>query len=109
MGLPQEEIQPEASFVKDFDFEEFQFTCLVFYIGAYFKINIRECDYSELSTIGSTIDFVEKKVRKRGSLKISRRKIRLVETLKSIPMIVRLSSNKNLTYLHLSYLPLNLT
>lgn len=62
MGLPEEKIQPEASFVNDFEFKDFQFTCLVFYIGAYFKINIRESDYAELKTIGSTMNYVKKKL-----------------------------------------------
>ncbi len=62
MGIPREQIHENASFVQDFDFEEFQFTCLAFYIGAYFKINIREKDYAELNTIGSTINFVKKRL-----------------------------------------------
>jgi len=62
MGLPEEEIRPEASFEKDFDFEEFQFNCLVFYIGSYFKLNICEGDYIELNTIGSTMNFVKRKL-----------------------------------------------
>jgi len=62
MGFPEEKIRPEASFVADFDFEEFQFNCLVFYIGSYFKINIREGDYAELDTIGSTMNFVKRKL-----------------------------------------------
>jgi acyl carrier protein len=62
MGIPQEQVKMEASFTKDFDFEDFQFTCLAFYIGIYFKINIRERDYAELNTIGSTIDFVKRKL-----------------------------------------------
>jgi len=62
MGLPKQDIRMDASFVKDFDFEEFQFTCLAFYIGVYFKINIREKDYAELITIGSTINFVKKRL-----------------------------------------------
>jgi acyl carrier protein len=62
MGLPVEQIRPEASFVADFDFEEFQFNCLVFYIGSYFKINIREGDYAELNTIGSAMNFVKRKL-----------------------------------------------
>lgn len=62
MGLPQEQIRPEASFANDFDFEEFQFNCLVFYIGSYFKINIRERDYAELNTIGNAMDFVKRKL-----------------------------------------------
>lgn len=62
MGIPKEQIHENASFVKDFDFEDFQFTCLAFYLGIYFKINVREKDYSELNTIGSTISFVKKKL-----------------------------------------------
>lgn len=62
MGLTKEQIRPESSFVADFDFEDFQFNCLVFYIGIYFKINIRESDYPELNTIGSAMDFVKRKL-----------------------------------------------
>ena len=62
MGIPKEQIRMEASFANDFDFEEYQFACLVFYIGSYFKINIRETDYAELSTIGNAMDFVKKKL-----------------------------------------------
>lgn len=62
MGLPDQEIRQDASFRKDFDFEEFQFNCLVFYIGSYFKINIVESEYPELETIGSTMNFVKKKL-----------------------------------------------
>jgi acyl carrier protein len=62
MGIPKDQIKMDASFKKDFDFEDFQFTCLAFYIGIYFNINIKERDYVELNTIGSTIDFVKRKV-----------------------------------------------
>jgi len=62
MGIPKEQIRMEASFAKDFDFEEFQFACLVFYIGSYFKINIRETDYAELNTIGNAMDFVKRRL-----------------------------------------------
>ena len=62
MGLPEQKIRMDASFVNDFDFEDFQFNCLVFYIGSYFKINIVESDYIELETIGSTVNFVKRKL-----------------------------------------------
>lgn len=62
MGIPREQIREEASFAHDFDFEEFQYTCLAFYIGIYFKINIRERDYAEITTIGNTINFVKRKL-----------------------------------------------
>jgi len=61
MGLPKDQLRKETSFVKDFDFGEFQFTCLAFYIGAYFKINFKEEDYETINTIGDAIDFVKKK------------------------------------------------
>ena len=62
MGFPEEKIRPEASFIADFDFEDFQFNCLVFYIGSYFKINIKESDYPELNTIGNAMNFVKRKL-----------------------------------------------
>jgi len=62
MGFPKEKIRPEASFIADFDFEDFQFNCLVFYIGSYFKINIKESDYPELNTIGNAMNFVKRKL-----------------------------------------------
>lgn len=105
MGIPKEEIRMDASFVKDFGFEEFQFGYLVFYLESYFRINIRENEYSELDTIGSVLNFVKRKLTVRDRLKISRRKICPVETLKSVPMIVRQQTNKNLVCPHLLYRP----
>lgn len=62
MGISKEKITMEASFADDFGFDDFQFTCLAFYIGLYFKINIRERDYAEMDTIGNTINFVRRKL-----------------------------------------------
>lgn len=85
MGIPVEQIKIESSFVKDFEFVEFQFGYLVFYLESYFRINITEGEFLELDTIGSTMDFVKRKLKKRASLKISRREIRPAGTLKCIP------------------------
>ena len=63
MGIPGAEVRPDASFVKDFEFNDFQFNCLVYYITNYFDILVRECDYPQLSTIGSTINFIRSKKR----------------------------------------------
>ena len=62
MGIPKAEARKEASFVKDFEFNEFQFNCLVVYLKNYFKINISKCDYAKLTTIGNTITFVRNKI-----------------------------------------------
>ena len=61
MGIPIEEVRPEASFVKDFEFNDFQFNCLVYYIVNYFDIPVMECDYPQLATIGSTKNFIRNK------------------------------------------------
>jgi len=61
MGIPNEEVRPDASFVKDFEFNEFQFNCLVYYIINYFDITVRECDYPQLTTIYSTKHFIRSK------------------------------------------------
>ena len=62
MGIPKAEARKEASFVKDFEFNEFQFNCLVVYLKNYFKINISQRDYTKLTTIGNTITFVRNKI-----------------------------------------------
>ena len=63
MGIPKEAVKPDASFVNDFEFNDFQFNCLVYYIINYFDIQVRECDYPQLTTIGSTINFIKSKKR----------------------------------------------
>lgn len=85
IGIPANEINLEASFVKDFEFCEFQFGYLIYYLESYFRLKIKESDYSELDTIGSAMEFVKRKVKRRNHLKVSRRSIRPAETLKSIP------------------------
>jgi acyl carrier protein len=61
MGIPNEEVRQEASFVNDFEFNEFQFNCLLYYITNYFDIPVRESDYPEINTIGNTMNFIRRK------------------------------------------------
>jgi acyl carrier protein len=61
MGIPNEEVRPDASFVKDFEFNDFQFNCLVYYITNYFDIKVKDSDYPQLTTIGSTLNFIRSK------------------------------------------------
>jgi len=61
MGIPKEEIRPDASFAVDFEFNEFQFNCLVYYISNYFDISVSESDYPQLTTIGNTKNFIRNK------------------------------------------------
>lgn len=62
LGIPRAEVRKEASFVTDFEFNEFQFNCLVIYINNYFQLHISECEYAKLTTIGETINFVRDKM-----------------------------------------------
>jgi len=61
MGIPGEDFRPDASFVQDFEFNEFQFNCLVYYINTYFDIEVINSDYKQLTTIGSTMNFIRSK------------------------------------------------
>jgi len=61
MGIPSEEVRLDASFVKDFEFNDFQFNCLIYYIINYFDISVGESDYPEFNTIGNTINFIKGK------------------------------------------------
>jgi len=61
MGIPNKEVRPEISFIKDFEFNDFQFNCLVYYIINYFDILVLESDYPKFNTIGNTINFIRTK------------------------------------------------
>ena len=61
MGIQGEEVRPDASFVADFEFNEFQFNCLIYYIRNYFEIPVGESDFQEFNTIGNTISFIRNK------------------------------------------------
>jgi len=76
MGIPSEEIRPEASFVSDFEFNEFQFNCLVYYIINYFDISVNECDFPQLTTIESTKNFI------RGKKELYKRSLNSVKAKK---------------------------
>ncbi len=62
MGIPNHQIRNEASFAKDYDFDETQFISLALYIGIFFKINLKDTDYDQLNTVGNAIDFVKRKM-----------------------------------------------
>ncbi len=62
MGIPKEKIKIESSFVDDFDFDEHQLICLALYIDIFFKVNVKESDYNEITTVGDAIDLVKKKI-----------------------------------------------
>ena len=61
MGIPKEQFRLDASFIKHFEFNDFQFNCLVLYIKDYFELNITESDCSRLNTIGNTLNFIRSK------------------------------------------------
>ena len=58
MGIQKEQFRLDASFIQDFEFNEFQFDCLVLCVKNYFELNITESDYTKLNTIGNTMTFV---------------------------------------------------
>jgi len=62
MGIPNDQIRNEASFSKDFDFDESQFICLVLYLGIFFRISVKESEYAEIDTVGGAINLVKKKL-----------------------------------------------
>lgn len=61
-GISKGEVRMEASFVKDFGFEDLQFRCLAFHLENYFNISIRRDEYVELDTIGHAMSFVNRKI-----------------------------------------------
>ena len=62
MGISEKLIIKDASFSKDFEFNEFQFSCLYYYISTYFNIEVYQEDYSSIDTIEGVIVFIRRKV-----------------------------------------------
>ena len=62
MGIPEEQVKMNTSFKKDLEFNDFQFSCLVYYIETYFKINIFPEDFICMDTIGNAMNLIKSRI-----------------------------------------------
>lgn len=61
LGIEKEQINSDASFYVDFEFDSFKMGCLVFYLEDYFDIKISEQESEELKTIGDVKNLLRQK------------------------------------------------
>lgn len=63
LGIPQSEITPDASFVKDLGIDSLDYAELVMEFEQTFDIKIPDDDADKLQTIGQAIQYIEDKLR----------------------------------------------
>ncbi len=63
LGIPQSEITPDASFVKDLGIDSLDYAELVMEFEQTFDIKIPDDDADKLQTIGQAIQYIEDKLK----------------------------------------------
>jgi acyl carrier protein len=64
LGIPESEITPDASFVKDLGIDSLDYAELVMEFEQTFDIKIPDDDAEKLQTIGQAIGYIQSKVTK---------------------------------------------
>jgi acyl carrier protein len=64
LGIPESEITPDASFVKDLGIDSLDYAELVMEFEQSFDIKIPDDDAEKLQTIGQAIDYIGSKITK---------------------------------------------
>lgn len=62
IDIPPAAIAEEAALKNDLALDSFDLTCLLFSLETRFKIVIPDSDIPKLSSIGSTIDYIQNKL-----------------------------------------------
>lgn len=63
LGIPETEITPDASFVKDLGIDSLDYAELVMEFEQTFDIKIPDDDAEKLATIGSAVEYIRSKVK----------------------------------------------
>lgn len=58
MGVQPERITDDASYVKDYGFEQYEMNCFVYFIELYFGIQLTDSEIKTLSTIIETENYL---------------------------------------------------
>ena len=64
LGIPQSEITPDASFVRDLGIDSLDYAELVMEFEQAFDIKIPDDDAEKMQTIGQAISYIESKISK---------------------------------------------
>jgi len=66
IGIPESEITPDASFVKDLGIDSLDYAELVMEFEQTFDIKIPDDDADKLQTIGQAVAYIQDKLEKAG-------------------------------------------
>jgi acyl carrier protein len=66
IGIPESEITPDASFVKDLGIDSLDYAELVMEFEQSFDIKIPDDDADKLQTIGQAVAYIQDKLEKAG-------------------------------------------
>lgn len=66
LGIPESEITPDASFVKDLGIDSLDYAELVMEFEQTFDIKIPDDDADKMQTIGQAIAYIQEKLGKTG-------------------------------------------
>jgi acyl carrier protein len=64
LGIPESEITPDASFVKDLGIDSLDYAELVMEFEQSFDIKIPDDDAEKMQTIGQAVSYIEGKIEK---------------------------------------------
>jgi acyl carrier protein len=63
LGIPESEITPDASFVKDLGIDSLDYAELVMEFEQVFDIKIPDDDAEKMQTIGNAVDYIHSKLK----------------------------------------------
>jgi acyl carrier protein len=63
LGIPESEITPDASFIKDLGIDSLDYAELVMEFEQVFDIKIPDDDAEKMQTIGEATDYIQSKVK----------------------------------------------
>lgn len=63
LGIPESEITPDASFVKDLGIDSLDYAELVMEFEQVFDIKIPDDDAEKMQTIGNAVSYIQSKLR----------------------------------------------
>lgn len=62
LGIPESEVTPDASFVKDLGIDSLDYAELVMEFEQTFDIKIPDDDAERMNTIGTAVDYIQSKL-----------------------------------------------
>ncbi|OPZ63567.1 MAG: Acyl carrier protein [Firmicutes bacterium ADurb.Bin506] len=63
LGIPEEDVEPDSSFVDDLGADSLYLTEIVYELEEAFSIRVSEDDFDQLRTVGQAVSYIAERVR----------------------------------------------